>query len=205
MSNSTDISFREYKSEASLYGLTKDLFFESEASKFGCYEDDFLKWLREQRLFIKRFSEYLNSKLDEICLPERKWGFFQFHYERSKRTEYLINTFPSGFFEAVGKNGEVACFLPDTYGYADKPFRISLYRSDGPTYHDVFKTRLDALTFLANRGYKPLEGALDRLVGTDAWDRGLQVTKWIAEGLHPVDGLKRDKHIPEIAELFPES
>lgn len=200
--NNSVLSFREYKSAASLYGLSQDLFFESEASKFGCIETEFEKWLKSQRLFIKRFADYLDTQLDQICLPERKWGFFQLHYERSKRTEYLTSVYPDGFFETVNDSGTVACFLPDTYG--DKPYRVSLYRSNGPTYHDVFSSRTEALTYLAHGGYKPQQGALDALVGTHEWNRGLQVARWLQEGIHPFEGLKRDKHIPEIACLFPE-
>jgi hypothetical protein len=204
MSNLTYMSFREYKSECSLNLLHEDLFLDTEASKYGCYEDDFLEWLREQRLFIKRFATANAETLNDVRMPERKWGFFSLMYERSKRTAFLINTYPDGFFECIkdGDTDDVACFLPDTYG--EKPYRISLYKSNGPTYHDVFNSREEALTYLAQKGYKPCENALERLVGTDRWDRGLQVTRWIQEGIHPTEGLERDKHIPAIARLFPE-
>lgn len=199
MNISDYISFREYKSDYTFCG-TDDLF--TDTSRFGCIETEFEKWLKSQRLFIKRFAESLNQPLENVRLPVRKWEFFQLHYERSKRTDYLVQTYPDGYFETVSDDGQsVACLLPDTYG--KKPLRISFYRKNGPSYHETYSSRTEALTYLANHGYTPKQGALDVLVGTDEWDRGVYVTKWLAEGVHPMDGLKRDQHIPEVARLFP--
>lgn len=204
MSHST-LSFRNYKSEwGFIESLHHDFFFETQ--QFGCHESEFEKWLKNQRLFIKRYADQLKKSLHDIVLPENKWSFFTSHFERTKRTEYLISKYPKGFFEA--KRGEerelqVACFLPDTYG--KKPYRISFYRECGPTYHETYSSRIDALEYLARNGFEACEGALDTLVGTDAWDRDIYVTKWKQEGLFPYEGILRDQHIPEVQRLFSEA
>lgn len=202
MKNNKIVGLFEYKAYASLHGNSQDLFYETENEIFGCNEESFYEWLLEQRMFQ---SEYKNNKvhsLSDVMMPNRMWGFFVKHFTRFKRTKYLVEQFPSGYFEAVCSVDEnkVAALLPDTYG--KKPYRISFYTDRGPTYHETFSTRIEALIHLANQGYVAKEGALDSLVGTEAWDRGLQITRWLSEGLHPMDGLKRDKKSKEIAKLF---
>ena len=194
--DTTVLSFREYKADYSLYTV-EDFFLDE--SRFGCNETEFEKWLKSQRLFIKRFCQQDVSLID-VQLPANKWGFFTSYYVRVSRTNYLVSTFPEGFFEAEDEDGQVACFLPDTYG--EQPFRISYYRSNGPTYHEAFSNRLEALTKLANGSFKPKEGALDALISTEQWNRGLMVTLWLYEGISPYDGLQRDKSNPEVQQLF---
>ncbi|GMQ49626.1 hypothetical protein [Vibrio sp. 10N] len=193
------INFKTYKSEFSLWGESEDLFIDTEL--YGCNETEFEKWLNNQRLFIKRYATSTYTQLKDMQMPTKKWSFFQMHYERQTRTNYLVNRYPDGFFEAKGKDeDEVACFLPDTYG--KKKYRISFYRKNGPVNHETYSHRLDALSHLANRGFTACEGALDALVGTNEWNRGLYITKWLAEGIHPMDGLKRESHKPEVQMLF---
>lgn len=201
--NTSTISFLEYKSLYSFSEAHEDYFHETTGEKFGCTEDKFWKWLRTQRLFIKRYAGDAVT-FHEVQMPEKKWSFFLFHYERSTRTHFLVNSYPSGYFECIekGDDSHVACFLPEPSGDADKPYRLSFYRPSGPTYHEVYRTRTEALTYLANHGYKPCIGALDALVGTVEWDRGLVVTRWLSEGIHPTEGLKRDSGIAEVAQLF---
>ncbi len=191
------LSFQEFKSEYSFQQPAEDYFLDE--LHLGCNETEFEKWLKSQRLFIKRFGQ-LDVPLNDVHLPVKKWFFFTSHFERVKRTQYLTSTFPEGFFEAIGENGEVACLLPDTYG--NEPYRISYYRENGPTYHETFSNRSEALTKLANGRFVAKEGALDELLHTPKWDRGLQVAIWLSEGIHPTKGLKRDKHLPEVQRLF---
>ncbi len=198
----TPLSFRNYKSEwGFIADNSLDYFFETQL--FGCHETEFEKWLKRQRLFVKRYSEQLKKSLNDIVLPENKWGFFTSRFERAKRTEYLISKYPDGYFETQkgeGKELQVACFLPDTYG--QKPYRISFYRKCGPVYHESYDSRLEALEHLARSGYEHAEGILDSLVGTVEWDRDIYVTKWKQENLFPWEGIKRDQHIPEVQHLF---
>ena len=193
------LTFRRFKAKYSLHLEHEDHFKDSPVV-FKCSEPSFHRWLLQQRMIVTRFSDQLSKRLNDFELPLNKWDFFLEHYEREQETIYLINTFPDGYFEAVADDGQVACFLPDTYG--KKPYRLSFYRSNGPTYHETYTTREEALSYLARRGYKPLEGALDMLVGTDTWNRGLQVCQWIAEGISPQEGLLRDKHKSEVSRLF---
>tara|TARA_B110000008_G_C16869475_1_gene524186 strand:+ start:435 stop:1022 length:588 start_codon:yes stop_codon:yes gene_type:complete len=188
------INFYQFKAEYSL--STEDSLFIDNI--YGCNEGEFEVWLNKQRIFKRYNPDY--TALYDANLPENKWSFFQMHYERQVRASYLINAFPNGFFEAKRSEGDVACFLPDTYG--KKKFRISFYRANGPTYHETYSERLDALSFLAHGGFIACEGALDALVGTDEWNRGLYITQWLAEGTHPMDGLKRECHKAEVQRLF---
>ncbi len=191
------VTFRKYKSDYSFALPTENYFQYDEL--YGCNESEFEKWLRKQRLFIKRFSQP-NVPLEKVRLPINKWGFFIKHYKKETRTNFLVSTFPDGFFEAINDDGLVAAFLPDTYGQA--PYRISYYRDNGPVYHEAFNTRTDALVKLARSNFKAEEGVLDNLLNTERWDRGLIVAIWLSEGIHPMEGLKRDKDLPEIQKLF---
>ncbi|BBM67883.1 hypothetical protein VA249_45290 (plasmid) [Vibrio alfacsensis] len=191
------ISFRDYKSAWTLCP-EDDLFIDTE--QYGCHEDEFEKWLKSQRLFIKRFAENCSLQLSDMVLPEKKWGFFTERFEREMHTHYLVNLYPDGFFEAVNDSGEVACFLPEPSSKYE--FRISYYRDNGPTYHECYNSRFEALSHMAHYKFKPEDGALDRLVHTDKWNRGLQVAMWLYEGINPHVGLQRDRHIPEIQHLF---
>jgi hypothetical protein len=188
------INFYQFKAEYSL-STEESLFIDN---IYGCNEDDFEIWLNKQRIFKRYNPNY--TALYDANLPENKWSFFQMHYERQRRTSYLVNAYPNGFFETQKSKDEVACFLPDTYG--KKKYRISFYRKNGPTHHETYTHRLDALSHLAHCGFVACEGALDALVGTDEWNRGLYITQWIAEGIHPMDGLKRECHKAEVQRLF---
>lgn len=194
------LSFRQYKSEYSLYGLSEDYFVDTK--DFGCSESEFEKWLKLQRMFIKRYTEQTLKSLEKICLPEKKWGFFISNFERFKKVSYLVNQYPNGYIETVGDDGQVACFLPEPSSRAR--FRLSFYRDHGPTYHELYATRMEALEWLARRGFKYQEGALEALVGTEVWDRGEIVRGWLEKGIHPMDGLKQDQHMPDVQRLFAE-
>lgn len=197
MSNKQLISFREYKSDYSFYE-NEDLFLDSK--QFGCHETEFEKWLKAQRLFIKRYSLNLVLPLYEMLLPLNKWRFFSDHFEREMQNQFLVSEYPEGFFEAEDEDGQVAAFLPDTYGKMD--YRISFYRANGPTYHETYKTRKEALKVLANRKFIAKEGALDALVGTDSWNRGLYICSWIQQGISPMQGLLRDQQKNDVQKLF---
>lgn len=198
--NPRDVSFQEYKSQWTLTHEHEDFFLDVE--QYGCHETTFERWLKRQRMFIKRYGENCTIKLCDLELPERTWQFFTRHFERVTRTQYLVDKYPDGFFEAITEDGQVAAFLPDTYG--KKPYRLSFYGENGARYHETYDSRSEALTVLAHRKYSAKEGVLDALVGTDSWNRGVYICNWIAEGILPHDGLKRDKHIPEVAQLFAE-
>lgn len=191
-------TFREYKSECSLYGASEDFFLDNR--QFGCFEGEFEKWLKHQRLFVKRYPEQSTKALFDMCLPANKWGFYVSIFERSAKVNHLVSLYPNGFFETVRDDGQVACFLPEPSNRAK--FRLSFYRENGPTYHEVYTTRTDALEHLARRGFKASEGALDKLVGTVLWDRGVLITQWLADGIYPMDAIKQSVHIPEIQRLF---
>lgn len=198
----TLVEFATYKTETSLYGLEEDLFIDN---SFGCHEVSFEKWLNKQRMFIKRFNTTgAYMELSDMTLPMNKWGFFTFHYERSMRTEYLKKSFPSGYFESMSKDGEIATFLPEPSG--KYKYRISYYRKY-PTWHECFNSREEALTKLANGGYAVVEGELDKRTDTLDWAKGLWTGKWIndvnAERISIQEAFDRDWHIPEVQELFP--
>ncbi|NOI32254.1 hypothetical protein [Vibrio coralliilyticus] len=197
MSDTTLICFGEYKSDYSFYE-NEDLFLDS--SQYGCHETEFEKWLKTQRLFIKRYSLNLVLPLYEMLLPLKKWRFFSERFEREMQNQFLVSEYPEGFFEAEDEDGQVAAFLPDTYGKMD--YRISFYRANGPTYHETYETRQEALKVLANRKFIAKEGALDALVGTSSWNRGIYICSWIQEGISPMEGLLRDRQQSEVQQLF---
>lgn len=169
-----------------------------EENPYGFSEDKFEQWVNKQRSFSRWHTHY--TPLKEMCLPERRWGFFQEAFERDCRRQFLVSCFPAGWFEAKKEDGEVAALLPEPSG--KKPYRLSFYRDNGPTYHEVYSDREEALSHLAARGFTHCEGAIDALVGTEKWNRGLWVTKWIAEGIHPMEGAKRDAHLDDVQHLF---
>ena len=191
----------QFKSECSLICEDEDLFYYA-SQHYGCSENAFEKWLNKERIFIKRYAIKAYVDLYTIRLTEDTWRFYTERYERESKTQHLVAQYPEGYFEAVGKDGIVACFLPDTYG--EKPYRLAFYRDVGPTYHETYRSREEALDHLAKRGFVAQAGALERLStqNSDKWNQGLWITKWISEHLTPYQGLQRDSHIPEVQQLF---
>lgn len=198
--NAVTKNFLEFKSEWTFQHEHEDYFLDK--SNIGCHEASFENWLKNKRLFIMRYTvNSLDWKLASLSLPEKKWFFFTELYEREMMSQFLTDKYPDGFFEAVSPDGsEVAAFLPDTY--SKKPYRISYYKAHGAIYHETYSTRQEALKHLAHSRFTAEEGALDALVGTDEWNRGIYICNWISEGILPNDGLLRDKHIPEVSYLF---
>jgi hypothetical protein len=189
-------TFMAFKAECSLQP-EGDYFIDM--TKYGCNETEFEKWLKSQRLFVKRFGQE-SVELDNVQLPINKWMFFTEHFERAMRTKFITSNYPKGWFEAKKEDGQVAAFLPepdDKYKY-----RISYYRENGPTYHECYNSRTEALTHLANGNFIAEDGVLDALLHTDKWNRGIYVTKWLAEGIHPTQGVERERSNPEIQRLF---
>lgn len=196
--NLETLSFREFKSIWTLQADNEDYFFDT--ARYGCHEDVFYHWLKKQRLMIKRYSIQQSNSLMDFQLPENKWFFFIDHFNRQMETKFLVTRYPDGFFEAINDEGGVAAFLPETYG--KEPYRLSFYKSNGPIHHMTYSTRLDALKHLARQGYVAKEGVLDKLVGTDEWNRGLYVCTWLSKGIHPTDGVQMEKENPEVKRLF---
>ncbi|EGR0468607.1 hypothetical protein FG064_16545 [Vibrio cholerae] len=196
--NLEPLSFREFKSIWSLQADNEDYFLDS--THYGCHENEFYHWLKKQRMMVKRYSINQSSSLMDFQLPENKWFFFIDVFNRQMKTTFLVKQYPDGFFEAINNEGEVAAFLPDTYG--KEPYRLSYYKSNGPIHHQTYATRLEALEHLANRMFVAKEGVLDSLIGTDQWNRGLYVCKWLSEGIHPMDGARNEQENPEVKRLF---
>ncbi|EGR4213927.1 hypothetical protein NTH44_003349 [Vibrio metoecus] len=194
------VTFHEYKQTWTLQDSHEDYFLDSASQ--GCNETSFGAWLTEQKSILSSYPNPNSLTLDSISLPEGKWHFYIDMFERDFLSTYLCNKYPEGYFEAVREDGEVAALLPDTYGKGKYPFRISYYRENGPINHDVFNSRLDAIKVLASRKFIAKEGALDNLVGTVPWNRGLYVCQWISEDIHPNEGIIRDQHLPEVQQLF---
>lgn len=194
------LTFSDFKSEYCIFYGKDEYWRDSLFAVFGCNEETFETWLKKQNIVKKRYINQIDKPLCEFSLTLDKWDFFIEHFEREMRRTYIIRNYPSGYFEAVRDDGQVACFLPDTYG--KQPYRLSFYRKTGPIHHEAYSSRDEALGYLATRGYKAEKGALDRLVGTVLWDRGVQVCQWIAEGISPQEGLLRDKHKSEVSRLF---
>lgn len=193
------VSFQDFKGQWTLQDECDDLFLDT--ATYGCHEGAFEKWLKNQRLFVKRYTENSKKSLMRMLLPDNKWFFYIDRFNQEMQTQYVINKYPNGFFEAVREDtGEVACFLPEPSEKYE--FRISYYRANGPTYHECYHDSVEALTKLARTKFIAREGALDELVGTPIWNRGVYVCNWIAEGIHPMMGVKRDCENPEIQELF---
>ncbi len=166
---------------------------------YGMTNESFTKWINQKRMFQRFNKSY--THIESAVLPERKWSFLAMHFEIHMKSLYFIKQFPDGFFEAINDAGQVACFLPEPDTNRPQKFRISLYDERGPIYHDVFDTREDALSFIAGKyHYKP--GALDRLVGTEEWDRGVLTLGWISDGLTPLEGYRRDFDNPDVQKLF---
>ncbi|GLQ71075.1 hypothetical protein [Vibrio penaeicida] len=166
---------------------------------YGLSNESFTQWLNQQRMY-KRFHNSF-THVEDASLPERKWGFFVTTFKRIQKKSFLSSQFPNGFFEAVNDQGQVACLLPEPDKNREEKFRISLYDERGPRYHEVFHTRTEALHSIAGKyHYEP--GALDALVGTEDWDRGLCTLGWISDGLTPLEGYQRDKSNPEVNRLF---
>jgi hypothetical protein len=202
MSNLTVVTYVNFKFETYFCDSEDDLFNDQSESVWLCSESDFEKWLKSQRLMIKRYASELEKPINEICLPENMWMFFKKHYCIQKKTSFLMSNFPaSGFFEAINdEKGKVACLLPEPSSAAR--YRVSLYRDTGPIRHIPFNDRDEAVSYIAKQGYKLQDGALDALVGTDDWNRGVYICKWISEGIFPIDGIEQNKDNPEIQRLF---
>lgn len=193
--NTTLIDFNLFKQDFGLIAEGEDFF---HYNSHGATESDFVEWLNKQRMFARFNVGY--TALYNALLPVKKWSFFIKMYELQVKKLSLRKQYPDGWFEAVSEH-DVACFLPDTYGA--KPFRVSVYGENGPRFHEVFDSREDALDYLSRGEYKVQDGALERIVGTDKWDRGLYVARWLSEGIHPNDGLKSNyQNSPEIQKLF---
>lgn len=187
---------------SNLLAQHQDLF-EYESDEYKLSETEFEKWANEQSIFKKHHKHW--TKLHNMDLPERTWGFLIKHYSLRKKNAYLIKQYPAtGYFEAVDSNGKVACLLPDTYN--DKPFRVSFYKHNGPISHESFETRKEALQCLVSGKFKHREGALDNLINSNkqSWNRGLFILKWISLQLTVSEGFKADKHNDEVRLLFPE-
>lgn len=198
-------AFTDFKSQCRADILAfdnKDIFsdYDGKANLYGCNEVEFCKWLYEQRLF-KRFYPDSNPELELTSLPAKKWLFFKKHYTLQVRNHHIWSTYPNGFFEAINEDNKVACLLPEPSG--KYPYRVSLYDESGPIYHECFNSRDEALTFMAKGDYNHKENALDSLVGTPKWNRGIYLLKWKGEGIMPMLGYDRDKDkYDDIKQLF---
>lgn len=189
------ISWTDFKSRFTLE-FNEDYF--TGVAHYGCTEYRFAQWLEEDSFLKNRFSSPII--LSQLAFSEKRWRRLEQLFVQFCRNMVLIKKYPQGYFEAINDNGYVACLLPDTYGTA--AYRISLYTENGPISHHEFNTRDDALDYLVRQNYSPKEGALDSMVGTDKWNCGLWICKWIFDQLAPWEGLERDGHLPEVKRLF---
>lgn len=194
------INFKTFKAEFTL-SPNEDYYVDHIDKQMGLSEHGFHSWLKGKEITMERILAKANGVL---AMKPEKWEFFLTQYERSVTEDYIISKQypPTGFFETSDQSGNVCCFLPDTYG--DKPFRLSFYDNHGPRNHEVFSTRKEAYRHMARKGYHLDHGALDQLVGTKSWNRGLQLLEWISMGVHPTHGLERAKseNQQEILALF---
>lgn len=194
------IDFNQFKSEFTL-NPNEDYYAEHIDRQMGLSEQGFLIWLKGKKATMERLLAKANNV---FAMKPKEWEFYLYHYERAVIEDYIVSKqYPDKvFFEASDSKGNVCCFLPDTYG--DKPYRLSFYDKNGPRNHREFSTRKKAYIEMARKGYQLDHGALDRIVGTRSWNRGLQLLKWASQGIHPTSGLeiaeREGQH--EILELF---
>ncbi|MDF9399153.1 hypothetical protein [Vibrio sp. 1180_3] len=195
------VTFSDFKESQSLEP-EKDYFFYE--GIVNCNEKNFKQWLKRRPLFAIHNVNVGN--FTEAKLTTKHWERLAISYKRHQAESELVSQYPDGYFEALNQDGQVACFLPEpclkmkNNGYK---FRLSFFDKDGPRYHECFKTKDEALLQLAKKQYVYTgESILDGLTQCDDWDRGMWMTKWISENITPMDGLSRDKGIPEVSYLF---
>lgn len=191
------MNFFDYKSKWTLNHPNEDFFL---YELHSCGEDDFVKWLRADQELICKHPEILSLQLNNVEIDENIWHELTDAFNKQQSKNLLKNVYPDGYFESINDKGGVAALLPDTYGKAK--LRVSYYKENGPIYHEVYQNRYEALEVLYRQKYKPVEGALDSLVGTNAWNRGLYVCQWLSRGLHPIEGLKQNLTSKEVQLLF---
>jgi hypothetical protein len=171
-------------------------------------ESDFSQWLTSQKRFFDRRG--INSddvSLSSTQLKWKHWDFLLIQYERMKQCEAYASDYPEGFFEAVNvdNNQDLVCFLPEpshrmiAKGY---PYRLAYYDQHGPRYHECYQTREEALIHIGRAGYKATSGQLEKLSITDDWKRGFWIQKWRDESIYPLDGIRQNRHVPEVFALF---
>lgn len=190
------ISFNSYK-ESELLDPAQDPF-EQDAHK-GCSEDDFNIWLQ-----IEAWTETMefNSHIGEVIrLPLHVWEHLSQRYIHEKTLAFVNRQYPKDTFFEAKLDDQVACLLPNTEN-TDYLYKVAFYNASGPINHALFKHRHKAVDYIARQGFRFHPGALDDLVGTERWNRGIWINKWIQEGIDCVKGLYRDQHIPEVAHLF---
>lgn len=188
----TYAEFIEISLKSEVEGLFDD-------NPYGVSEAGFTKWLNEQRLFKRFHPSY--TALHEVILTERKWQHFTLKYETKLKNAFFVENYPEGYFEGIDKDGVVVCLLPEPSDRGRGDYRLSYYDRRGPISHSVHRTRNAALENIAGR-FEYAPGALDKLVGTKDWNIGIQNLRWLADSLTPFQGYQRDKHIPEIANLY---
>lgn len=162
-------------------------------------ESEFMCWCENEVIFKSRSK---GLPFNEVAVTKKHWERLLKKYNNSLEVEFLKAQYPDGFFEAKNDEGTVATLLPDTYG--DKQFRVSTYRSNGPTGHKTFQYHHEAIQHLAENRFHVAHGALDELIGTNEWNRGLWVCKWANECGSSFEGLKRDLLNSEVQKIFSE-
>lgn len=199
------VQFKQNRCEELLLNSEDDLFSEYslEYNQFSLSESDFILWLFNLDLFLRRYPEYNTSctALETMLISHNHWLRYYKAYIAAREMSWLMTIYPEGFFESVNKNGKVACFLPEQSG--KYLYRVALFDQSGPIYHECFNSRNDALLYLAKNHFTYQVGALDNLVGTTEWNKGLHILRWIQEGITPLLGYQRDiNQQPELQHLF---
>ncbi|NRB78368.1 MAG: hypothetical protein HRU38_06830 [Saccharospirillaceae bacterium] len=153
------------------------------------------------------FNYFLLSKPDKELTYTQVMSLID-SYNRKCKVKFihiLKKETSADWLELIVPNDDrkpVAVILPEPNTKAGL-IRLSFYTKNGPINHAIYPSKLAAIEAALKSGYiKVKEGALDSIVGTNDWHRGLYICQWAEEQVYPYDAIMAAEVGSEVYDLW---